>query len=301
MNWELEFIRWLQSHSSPFFDYLIYIFTQFGAEILFMLAVMILYWCIDKREGYRLINVFMLSQLVVGLIKVTVKRVRPFYLEGIRPILEQTAGYAFPSGHSNNIAVICTDVCLAAKNKWTKAFRTVVIISCFLVPVVMFSRVYLGQHYPTDVIVGGMIGVGIGILGYWLFDLLADREEKLMLVILPLCAVLLGVGIYYYIVNGDAPDAIVKAAGAYAAVSVGYYLEKKKVRYCVKSERIWKYFVRFLLGAFMAIVLKEGLKAIFNLFAHGVWSLVLTEFARYFILGIFATLFAPMIFKKLKI
>lgn len=302
MGWELEFIKLLQRGSNTFCDYLMYIVTQLGTEIIFMLAVMVLYWCVDKREGFRLINLFAISQLVVGFVKVIVSRPRPYTVEGVRPILEETSGYSFPSGHSNNIAVVCTQLSLYSKNKSTKAFRIVAILSIVATILVMFSRLYLGQHYPTDVLTGAAIGIGIGIIGFILFDrILGDKEERLAYLIVPGCLLLLAVGVVIFVLKGEELDTIGTLAGTYSAAAIGYYIEKKHIKYDVKSDKLWRYFVRFIVGAVIAIVLKEGIKALFNTFAVGVWHLILNEFVRYFIIGIFVTLIAPMLFKRLKI
>ena len=299
MTWEIDIIKWLQSGDVPFVDYLVYVITQFGTELFFMLAVMILYWCIDKREGFKLLNVFMIAQIAVGVIKTTVKRVRPYYRDGIEPILEKTEGYSFPSGHSNNIAVIGTDVTLLSQKKG-RYFKTVCIISCIMIALVMFSRVYLGQHFPTDVVVGALLGVGVGILGFWFFDKLGDREERLMFIIVPLCVICFIVCIVFYCAVGEQIDSLMTVAGAYSAAVIGYYIEKKRVGYVVRSTKKWHYVVKMLIGIVGAIALKEGLKVVFALVDDGVWALVL-RFVRYFAIGVFATLLAPMIFKKLKI
>lgn len=59
MIWELEFIKALQSGSNRFFDYVMYFFTQAGTEIFFMAVALLFYWCINKREGYKYMNLFL--------------------------------------------------------------------------------------------------------------------------------------------------------------------------------------------------------------------------------------------------
>ncbi|MBR2970388.1 MAG: phosphatase PAP2 family protein [Clostridia bacterium] len=299
MQFEIDLIKWLQSGDKPLIDHVVYFITQFGSEIFFILAVMILYWCVDKREGFRLVNLFMLSQVTVGIIKAAVGRVRPYYHEGIKPILEQTEGYSFPSGHSSNIAVIGTDLTLIAKNKG-RFFKTTLIMSVIIVPLVMFSRVYLGQHFPTDTIVGAIIGVGTGLIGWKLFDLLKDKEERLFYAIAPLSVVCLVVALVYFAVRGQQLDSLATVAGTYLAAGLGYWIEKRYVGYEVRADKAWKYIVRVLIGAVIVLALKEGLKAVFGLFASGILEIIM-RFVRYFTMGIFVTLLAPMMFKKLKI
>lgn len=299
MQFEIDIIKWLQSGDKPLLDYVVYIITQFGSEIFFILAVMILYWCIDKREGFRLVNLFMLSQITVGIIKTAVGRVRPYYHNGIRPILEQTEGYSFPSGHSSNIAVIGTDLTLLAKKRH-KYFKTALIMSVITVALVMFSRVYLGQHFPSDTIVGAIIGTMAAVIGWKLFDLLKDKEERLFYGIAPLSVACLVIALVYFAVSGEQLDSLATVAGTYLAAGLGYCLEKRYVGYEVRADKAWKYIVRVLIGAVIVLALKEGLKAVFGLFASGGLAIFM-RFVRYFSMGIFVTLLAPMMFKKLKI
>lgn len=298
MTWELDFIRWLQSNDLTALNYVFYVITQLGTELFFMIAVMILYWCVNKKEAYRLVNLFMLSQITVGVVKTLVKRVRPYYYDGVMPIIEQTSGYSFPSGHSNNIAVITTfgHMLSSREGKWKRQSLIVLVVVTIFV---MFSRVYLGQHFPTDVIVGALLGVGVGVVGFVLFDKLGNDEEKLIYGILPLCACLAIASIVFYLKKGEELDALMTIAGTYSATAIGYFIEKRYVNFEVNADKKWKYAVRLFFGAIVVLALKVGLKKLFG-FADGVWSLIF-KFIRYFIIGAFVTVVAPLLFKKFNV
>lgn len=303
MIWELEFIKALQSGSNRFFDYVMYFFTQAGTEIFFMAVALLFYWCINKREGYKYMNLFFASQIIVGAVKILVARPRPYLREyvGVDAIMERTGGYSFPSGHSNNVSVatvFCSDY--ARRNGSKRAFS--ITTACFIVLTIltMFSRVYLGQHYPTDVLCGMCFGVGLSLLGIYLFDLFGAKEEQSAYFIVPICFVLTVFGVLWYIFEGDSADAILKVAGIYMAIGMGYFLEKRNVKYEVKADKFYKYVLRMILGVAILFGLRTGLKYLFGL-CDGVIGYFLSEFVRYFILGIFVSLLAPMLFKKLKI
>lgn len=294
MGWEAQIIIWLQSGSVKFLDYLMLILTQLGDELVFLLVGIVIYWCIDKRYAFKLVNVFLCCSVVINGIKAAVKRPRPFnkYEGSVRSIGSKTGGYSFPSGHSASITNLSTQAYL--KLRKTDCANKVLIGSIVVSFIVMFSRLYLGQHYLTDVLTGAAIGIGSAVLFSYLFEFLGDSEHKMVYVVFPLCVIvaiiILAVGTF------DGAEDVIKVAGGYAAFTLGYYIEKRFVCYDVKSGKAWKYIVKVAVGAAVAFAIKEGLKAVFpadNLFLIG--------FLRYFLLAAWATLGAPALFKAVKI
>lgn len=303
MIWELEFIKAIQSAGNKFLDYVMYFFTQAGTEIFFFAIAAIFYWCISKREGYKYMNLFFVSQLVVGAVKIAVGRPRPYLrdYDGVTAVMERTGGYSFPSGHSNNVtvaSVFCSHY--AKRNGTKKAFNVTVTLFSILSLITMMSRVYLGQHYPTDVLCGACFGIGLSLLGIYLFELFGDKEELSMYFILPICLLLTAFGILWYVLEGESADAILKLSGIYLATGVGYFVEKRYVKYDVKADKFYKYIVRMIVGVAIVMAIRIGLKYLFGL-VDGIAGYILNEFVRYFVIGMFVSLLAPMLFKKLKI
>lgn len=288
---EIEIIKQLQTASGPFLDALMHGVTQLGTELILLGIAAVLFWCCDKRAGFKFINIFIAGQLVTGLIKSAVKRPRP-YQSGAAAIKERTGGYSFPSGHSQNIANISTQSALMARK--TEVFLPVLITGAALTLFVMFTRMYLGQHYLTDVIVGAALGVAVALGISRLFELLKDGEEKLMYVMLPLSVAVAAVML---IVGAESND-LFKALGAYGAVTLGYYLEKRFIRYEVKAA-LWKQVIKVLVGIAVMLLIKDGIKAIFK-GVDGILGCVIS-YARYFGMGIWATCLAPLLFKAVKL
>lgn len=164
---------------------------------------------------------------------------------------------------------------------------------------VMLSRMYLGQHYLTDVIAGAAIGIIVGTAGYFLFDLLGDGEEKLMYFIVPCCIVLFIAALVMLVVKSEEFDSVVKVAGTYMAASIGYFIEKRRIKSEVAVSAKYRA-MRLSLGLIVTAAIHIGLKLLFELVDNSVLSLVL-DFIRYALLGFWVTLIAPMAFAKLKI
>ena len=82
--------------------------------------------------------------------------------------------YAFPSGHTSSAFATATSLALATK-KWYVA-----------VPVfawsagVGYSRIYVGQHYPSDVIMGALVGTGSAFICHWASKQLSKRKKSKM-------------------------------------------------------------------------------------------------------------------------
>jgi undecaprenyl-diphosphatase len=108
--------------------------------------------------------------LAVTLVKETVDRVRPAIAEpGLDPVGVVPASASFPSGHSATAFATAAAVAL-----FYPRLRVPLLA---LAALVALSRVYLGMHYATDVLVGSALGAGIGLGTGWLALRVARRPR----------------------------------------------------------------------------------------------------------------------------
>ena len=100
--------------------------------------------------------------LMEGL-KYSIRRPRPYlgYPDDLIPV-KTTIGYSFPSGHTSLTFAVATSLSLCY-SKWY-----VVVPSFLWAGSVAFSRLYLGVHYPSDVLTGVLVGTLSGFVGHWL-------------------------------------------------------------------------------------------------------------------------------------
>jgi membrane-associated phospholipid phosphatase len=95
------------------------------------------------------------------LMKNIIRRPRPFHvIEGTRLISEGAHGFSFPSGHTSSTFGLATGLSLHFP-KWY-----VIAPSYLYATIVALSRPYLGAHYPSDLLVGAILGVGMQFLWY---------------------------------------------------------------------------------------------------------------------------------------
>ncbi|MGH2951304.1 MAG: phosphatase PAP2 family protein [Solirubrobacterales bacterium] len=104
------------------------------------------------------------TQLAVSVGKVLMTRPRPDDGSAVA----DPSGWSFPSGHSASAAALYVMLALIATTLWRRQLRPAVAfaVAGTLVAVVGLSRVYLGAHYPTDVLAGWLVG-GVLVVGAW--------------------------------------------------------------------------------------------------------------------------------------
>ncbi|MBQ7227861.1 MAG: phosphatase PAP2 family protein [Clostridia bacterium] len=291
MLWEAQLINGLQSVSNGFMDTLMGILTYLGDEVFVVVSMAFIYWCVSKKTGFKFMNIYFLSSGLNAVIKTIFRRPRPFtaYSDLVQSIGEETSGFSFPSGHTNNIATISALSCTSF-NKKLKIFLP---IGLCATAIVMFTRLYLGQHYLTDVLSSAFLAI-IMVIGFsFLYSLLGDREERIAYGGVPLA---LASAIVVSAINPDSETVkhVLEIAGVMMSVQIGYYIDKKFIGYESKAT-LKQNLLKILIGAVGAVAVYIGLRFAFK-FDTTYW---LYGFLRFFLLGAWLTLGAPVIFKKL--
>ena len=180
MQWEADFLLFLQNYVRN--DYLNIIMNALSSMMNYgiMVIALIIFLLVYKKT--RSIGVVALIALLVSVIinnlilKNMVARVRPYdAIEGLMLIARKPNDYSFPSGHSANVFVVTGVITWCAKRdkKWIGIL--LLVLSGFIA----FSRMYLGAHYPTDVIFGVMSGLIISIVIYFLIWKRIEKSSDL--------------------------------------------------------------------------------------------------------------------------
>ena len=108
-------------------------------------------------KKYRKCGVLMLVSLAVcaiitsGVIKPWVRRLRPFQIKNVVPYITPPSGFSFPSGHTSSSFTAALSVFSYHKKEGVAALVLAMLIA--------FSRMYFYVHFPTDVLVGAILGV----------------------------------------------------------------------------------------------------------------------------------------------
>lgn len=161
-QWGIDLIKVIQTIENPVLSAVIVFVTNLGAGVLYLLFLFFIYWCVDDKMGVRLSILTVFSAWTNGFLKVMFKQPRPYDFDPSAGRAFEPS-YGFPSGHAQSVLVFFMSFA-----SWLKK-PLIYIIAVFIILLMSFTRLYLGVHFPTDIL-GGWI-TGFIVLGlYWLFS-----------------------------------------------------------------------------------------------------------------------------------
>lgn len=167
-----EFISKLQL---PIFDSIAKYLDEIGANIYVYLGLLLicLFFKKTRRFGMMACMSIVLTTCLVGYLKVTFDRPRPFVFRQLIPIIEVHASdyfVSFPSGHTAAIASIVS--------MWYFYMKKNLKCAIFLIILMAWSRIYLNMHYPLDTIGGCIIGTSVSFGLYSIFQMKRKRSKE---------------------------------------------------------------------------------------------------------------------------
>ena len=177
--WGLDVIRMIQRIESPALTVLMKFITALGTELLYFPLILVIYWLVNEKQGFRLGLFIIASVWINAFFKEMFKQPRPFHLEPSLGLVFER-GYGAPSGHAQMALCFWIFMALWLSGVWTKKTPgrntfPVWIPAISFILLIGFTRLYLGVHFPTDLLAGWLLG-GI-ILLLWFIP--GARLEKL--------------------------------------------------------------------------------------------------------------------------
>lgn len=293
LQWGLDLIRIVQSYSNPPLTAVMRIITGLGSSVAYIILLPFVYWCVDEKKGLRLGLAVLISAWINITLKFLLDQPRPFF-EGydlsVGMVVEQLGG--FPSGHAQNSLVAWMIIASWGRGK---RFYAAAALICFLIG---FSRIYLGVHFPTDVlggwIIGGLFLAAYFFIGRQLENQIDDESRKgsplkkllergglrLELIIMALAAFIM----ILYRPNEEA----VIPGGILLGMAAGYILNKRYIGFksscgfcAAGAAKYIAAFFRFLPGIAAAFLIFEAFGTIIpkNRFADHYLILYFLRFA----------------------
>ena len=247
MGFDIQYLLMLQelrNATGGIFDELFNALSKFAVDIMPFLPFVV-FWCADKKWGYRFITTWGIGEILNGIIKLTVCAYRPWIRSDlIEPAGDSkvaATGYSFPSGHTT-VATVTYGTIIA----WQKDKRRWLAVLCgILLALTAFSRNFLGVHTPQDVVVGFGVSVII-ILVVGAVQKKYNGNEKVfdILTLVGVIAVILT--LVYIMVKPYPMDYVdgkllvdpqkmmndtFKSCGAFLGLLVGSYMDRHYLRY----------------------------------------------------------------------
>ncbi len=178
---DADLLLWLNGHHSSFFDDLMFFISGKWEWIpLYAVILGFVIWKYRWKSLWILLAVAILitlSDQIANLLKASVKRPRPCKDPEIGHLVQLvndycSGAYGFVSGHASNSFALATFISSLFRKSWVTAgiFTWAVLVS--------YSRIYLGVHYPGDVVCGALLGIILGWLASRLLIRMLTRTRE---------------------------------------------------------------------------------------------------------------------------
>lgn len=168
MSTEAQILLWIQENvRQPWLNPIVIFITQLANKGWFWAVTIFIFLCIKKTRKiavYAIVSV-LITYLIGNLcLKNLVARIRPYDMySALHPLVPHLHDYSFPSGH--------TSISFCVAMIYYYCFPKKIGIPFVIIAVLIaLSRLYVGVHYPTDVLAGFILGslVAYGIKKLWI-------------------------------------------------------------------------------------------------------------------------------------
>ncbi|MGL5640717.1 MAG: phosphatase PAP2 family protein [Paraclostridium sp.] len=277
MNIQVEILKYIQTFKSPILNMIFLIITMSTETPVIFIVASVLYWCVNKKYGQRLIFALTGNIALNTGVKEFFKAPRPIGVKGIESMRTSTAtGYSFPSGHTQIGTTFWVSIMSIVKNRYVYIAGTIIFLG------IGISRLYLGVHWPIDVLFGWIFGIVFTIICNYVLDKVEINKKYryFNFIIIPMI-------IWVFVVNSVE---YVKMVGLISGFIIGYIIEKEYIKFnvdvCMKS-KIYRYLFGIISLGAVYIVLKLIMPANY-----------IGGYLRYALLMIYAIAGAPLMFEK---
>ncbi|EPZ44195.1 phosphatase PAP2 family protein [Alicyclobacillus acidoterrestris] len=280
-GWQYHFILWIQSFHTPILDKVATVLSYLGTESFYLIILPIVFLAFSRQFGLRLTYVFLTSMFFNAWLKSVIQIARPIGVPGVRSLYLSTAtGLSTPSGHAQGTITLWASL---VRYLPTRVLRYALLTLVLLIGIL---RVYLGLHWPMDVVLGWLLGLIIGYAGWQIGRWWSYRGIPWHFALA--FAILFPAVLFYF--NHDPRGA--EYAAYLFAIGTGSVIERRFIHSAIEAVW-WKRICAGVIGVGGMVAIQWGLQSTESVLP---WLLL-----RDLLIGWWVTVGAPWIFLKLNV
>lgn len=299
---DIDFLLWLQSIRTEYLTSLALFISDLIPYMKF--PAIFIYWCINKKKGLFVLVSFGLSYFINGLLKGIFCVYRPFIKDSRVIPLDKESGYSFPSGHAMLVTPLLGGYAVLCRKK----AQIISWIMGLLIILMILSRLYIGVHTPQDVIAGVLLSLLTLYITVKIFAFIERRPESEKFFLLTGIIMCIAAFVYLYFksypVDYDSagkilvkPDSArastIGNIGNLAGLIIGYYIDKKFIKFSYKSVDFRGVLLAVIGIAFYYYFASSYIEDALKILCSSTYR----KFMRYFIESIFIVVIWPVVIK----
>ncbi|NQU30863.1 MAG: phosphatase PAP2 family protein [Anaerolineae bacterium] len=299
---------------SPALDIPMNIFTFMGTIEFYMVFITLIYWVINAQLGFRVFMILLTTDIFASAFKQLLHQPRPYWVGDVKG-LGMEESYGIPSSHASDSLSVWGYLAYRTKKRWLW------ITAVLLIFLIAFSRLYLGVHFPHDILFGWAIGLMVLLffINYekTFTNWISSHSIQFQIwysFFVSLIFIAIGYIVQALIAGSTDPSAwshlstearslthYFTLAGAFFGAAAGYALMKIHAPFKVAGSGLQRT-GRYLVGIIGVFALLYGLDPLFSLIAADETSIgYFLRYIRYGVTTLWVIFGAPWVFLKLNL
>ena len=197
MSWDAGFLLYIQEYiRSDFLNPIMKVLTHSGDKGILLIILILAFLIIPRTRAIGImstISIVIEALLNNVLLKNLIARTRPYdEIEGLINLVGRQSDYSFPSGHTGAAFAVAGAMLVVAlfglpmiektgefkREDPSLTFKLISVILIMYATLLAFSRMYVGVHYPTDVITGLLLGLATSAIAYLVYQAVIKKAHK---------------------------------------------------------------------------------------------------------------------------
>ena len=197
MGWDAGFLLYIQEYiRSDFLNPIMKVLTHSGDKGILLIVLILAFLIIPRTRAIGImstISIVIEALLNNVLLKNLIARTRPYdEIEGLINLVGRQSDYSFPSGHTGAAFAVAGAMLVVAlfglpmiektgefkREDPSLTFKLISVILIMYATLLAFSRMYVGVHYPTDVLCGLLLGLGTSAVAYLIYQVAIKKIHQ---------------------------------------------------------------------------------------------------------------------------